>query len=137
MIRIIAILLLLLSSNAALARDRFVQTCENAPLLSDMQKNLPDHVLDTSAEVKPKLLTKMARTTLPVMTILNRARSYSLICIVLAIGADGKVQDAAISYPKMALTEKEREQILKLEYAPAQQGGLAVPSLVSIDITVR
>ena len=135
MIRFFAILLLSITSNIAYSLDRPIRSCEKAPLLTSMQKNLPDHVLGTTAEVKPKLLTKIGRTTIPAVEILKRTRAPSLVCIVLAVDATGKVQDAAISYPNFSLTEREREQFLKLEYAPAQQGGRTVPSLTSIDIT--
>ena len=135
MIRFVAILLLSITSNTAYPLDRPIRSCEKAPLLTAMQKNLPDHVLGTTAEVKPKLLTKIGRTTIPAVEILKRTRSPSLICIVLAVDATGKVQDAAISYPNFSLTEREREQFLKLEYSPAQQGGRTVTSLTSIDIT--
>ena len=137
MIKFLAVALLITSSNLAFARDRHIISCERAELLSEMQKNLPDHVLGTTADVKPKLLTKMTRTSIPAVSIINRAHNRSLICIVLAIDTAGKVQDAAISYPNISLTKAERDQLLKLEYSPAQHGGHAVPSLVNIDITLK
>ena len=137
MIKFFAFVILAITSNFAYALERPIRSCENAPLLSSMQKNLPDHVLGSSAEVKPKLLTKIDRTTVPAVDILKRTRSPSLICVVLAIDATGRVQDAAISYPSLSLTEKEREKFLKLEYSPAQEGGRAVPSITSIDITTN
>ncbi len=137
MIRFLAIVLFAISSNAAFALDRPIRSCERAPLLPQMQKNLPDHVLGTAAEVQPRLLTRIDRSTIPAAEISKRTPSSLLICIVVAVDAEGKVQDAAISHPRMSLTAKEREQFLKLEYSPAQQDGRAVASLVNIDITLR
>ena len=137
MFRILVAALIAVACNPTSARDRPTSSCDQAPLLSDMQKNLPGYVLSSKAEIKPKLLTKISRTTIPAGEILKRTRQFSLICIVLAVDANGKVQDAAVSYPRVSLTEKEREKFLLLEYLPAQNGGQAVPSLVNIDITTK
>lgn len=62
----------------------------------------------------------------------------SLTCIVVVLGETGKLQDAIVSYPpRLGLTDQEKQVILAVQWTPAQAGGQARPSLVSMDFEIR
>jgi hypothetical protein len=126
--------LLLLAVGSVSARERPIFSCDKAPLLVEYKKQLPDHILAASADTKPEPQSKLPRTAVP---ILERARS-NLVCVVIALDATGKAEDLAVSYPAgFKLTDKEREQILLLQWSAAQLGGRMRPSLVNMDFAYR
>lgn len=134
MLRITVVTALLLTANSALARDRPIRSCEKALLLAEIQKLLPDHVIGETADVEPK----------PVETLPRFPRSIwmrsgnSLTCVVVALDKTGTPQEAIISYPsRLALTEQEKQMILSVQWTPAQVGGEARPSLISMDFEIR
>lgn len=134
MFKIVVAAAFLLIANSALARDRPIQSCEKAPLLAEIQKRVPDHVIGESADVKPAPVG-----TLPMFPrgIWMRSGS-SLTCVVVALDAAGTPQDAVVSYPsRFALTEQEKQMVLSVQWTPAQVGGQARPSLVSMDFRTR
>ncbi|MGE8281254.1 MAG: hypothetical protein ACN6O2_12550 [Stenotrophomonas sp.] len=134
MLRITVVTALLLTANSALARDRPIRSCEKAPLLAEIQKLLPDHVIGEAADVEPKPVEKLPHFP---RGIWMRSGS-SLTCVVVVLDETGKPQDAIVSYPsRMGLTEQEKQVILSVQWTPAQVGGQARPSLVSMDFEAR
>lgn len=124
----------LLSASSAQARDRPIRSCEKAPLLAEIQRLLPDHVIGKTADVEPKPVEKLPQFP---RSIWMRSGS-SLTCVVVVLDETGKPQDALVSYPsRMGLTEQEKQVILSVQWTPAQVGGQARPSLVSMDFEIR
>ena len=134
MLKMMFVALLLLIENSALARDRPIRSCEKAPLLAEIQKLLPDHVIGETADVEPEPVEKLPQFP---RSIWMRSGS-SLTCVVVVLDETGKPQDAMVSYPsRMGLTEQEKQVILSVQWTPAQVGGQARPSLVSMDFEIR
>jgi len=125
MLKIMVFAVALLAANSALARDRPIRSCEKAPLLAEIQKLLPDHVIGKTADVEPKPVEKLPQFPRGIWM-----RSGSSLT--------GKPQDAMVSYPsRMGLTEQEKQVILAVQWTPAQVGGQARPSLVSMDFEIH
>lgn len=123
-----------LIANSALARDRPIQSCEKAPLLAEIQKIFPDHVIGETADVEPQPVEKLPRFP---RSIWMRSGS-SLTCVVVALDAEGTPQDAIVSYPsRFALTEQEKQMVLSVQWTPALIGGQARASLISMDFQTR
>ena len=95
MFKIMVVALLLLTANSALALDRPIRSCEKAPLLAEIQKLLPDHVIGETADVEPKPVEKLPQFP---RGIWMRSGS-SLTCVVVVLDETGKPQDAIVSYP--------------------------------------
>ncbi|PZU28159.1 MAG: hypothetical protein DI584_06680 [Stenotrophomonas sp.] len=134
MLKIMLLAVTLLAANSALARDRPIRSCEKAPLLAEIQKLLPDHVMGETADVEPKPVEKLPQFP---RSIWMRSGS-SLTCVVVVLDEAGKPQDAIISYPsRLGLTDQEKQMILSVQWTPAQLGGQARPSLVSMDFEIR
>lgn len=134
MLRITVVTALLLTANSALARDRPIRSCGNAPLLAEIQKLLPDHVIGENADVEPQPVEKLPQFP---RSIWMRSGS-SLTCVVVVLDETGKPQDAIVSYPsRSGLTDQEKQVILSVQWTPAQVGGQARPSLVSMDFEIR
>lgn len=134
MFKSMVVVLLLLAMNSAIAGDRPIRSCEKAPILSEIQKLLPDHVIGESADVEPKPVEKLPQFP---RGIWMRSGS-SLTCVVVVLDETGKPQDAMVSYPsRMGLTEQEKQVILSVQWTPAQVGGQARPSLVSMDFEIH
>jgi hypothetical protein len=132
MTRILAAALLIVASGAANASrlDRPTLSCNKAPLLAVFQKQLPDHILATTADKQPKILSTLPAT---VAGSLHRQAMTSLVCVVVALDSTGKAEAAEVSYPAgIKLNPQERQQILETEWSPAEQKGQARPSLVSV-----
>ena len=134
MLKVIVFAVTLLAANSALARDRPIRSCEKAPLLVEIQKLLPDHVIGETADVEPKPVEKLPQFP---RSIWMRSGS-SLTCVVVVLDETGKPQDAIVSYPsRLGLTEQEKQVILSVQWTPARFGGQARPSLVSMDFEIR
>ncbi|KRG63690.1 hypothetical protein ABB26_10740 [Stenotrophomonas humi] len=134
MFKIVVAAAFVLIANSALARDRPIQSCEKAPLLAEIQKIFPDHVIGESAEVEPKPVNKLPRFP---RGIWMRSGS-SLTCVVVVLDAEGTPQAAIVSYPsRFALTDQEKQMVLSVQWTPAQVGGQARPSLISMDFQTR
>jgi len=134
MLRITVVAALLLVVNSAQARDRPIRSCEKAPLLAEIQKLLPDHVIGDTVDVEPKPVEKLPQ--FPRSTWMRSGSS--LTCVVVVLDETGKPQDAIVSYPsRLALTDQEKQMILSVQWTPAQLGGQLRPSLVSMDFEVR
>jgi len=134
MLKITLFAVTLLAANNALASDRPIRSCEKAPLLAEIQKLLPDHVIGKTADVEPKPVEKLPQFP---RGIWMRSGS-SLTCVVVVLDETGKPQDAMVSYPsRMGLTEQEKQVILAVQWTPAQVGGQARPSLVSMDFEIH
>ena len=130
----LALIALLCLACTASARQRSIHSCDEAPLLADLQRQLPDYILATSADVQPKLISKMPQFALS----LYKRSSASLICVVVALDSSGKTQGVMISYPAgLTLTSRERDELLPLQWSPAQLNGQPRPSLVSIKVSAR
>lgn len=115
------------------AQGRPITSCDKAPLLPDFQQQLPDHVLDTNADIPPRLTSQSPRFFGG--ALFNRAHT-SLVCFVVALDAGGKVQTAEISYPAgVRLTLKERAVLMNTTWSPALSHGSPVPSLTSISLS--
>jgi hypothetical protein len=134
MLKIMLAAVLVLTASSAPARERPIRSCEKAPLLAEIQKGLPDHVSGNAADVKPKQVEKLPGFP---RGIWMRSGS-SLTCVVVVLDETGTPQDAVVSYPpQMALTDQEKQMILSVQWTPAQVGGQARPSLVSMDFAIR
>ena len=134
MLKVIVFAVTLLAASSAMARDRPIRFCEKAPLLAEIQKLLPDHVIGKTADVEPKPVEKLPQFP---RGIWMRSGS-SLTCVVVVLDETGKPQDAIVSYPsQMGLTEQEKQVVLAVQWTPAQIGGQARPSLVSMDFETR
>ena len=134
MLKIMVFAVTLLAANSAPARDRPIRSCEKAPLLAEIQKLLPDHVIGETADVEPKPVEKLPQFP---RSIWMRSGS-SLTCVVVVLDETGKPQDAIVSYPsRLALTDQEKQMIVSVQWTPAQLGGQARPSLVSMDFETR
>jgi len=133
-LKIIAFAATLLAASSAQASDRPIRSCEKAPLLAEIQKLLPDHVIGIAADVEPQPVEKLPQFP---RGIWMRSGS-SLTCIVVVLDETGNPQDAIVSYPsRMGLTEQEKQMILSVQWTPAQVGGQVRPSLVSMDFETR
>ncbi|WP_152984485.1 hypothetical protein [Stenotrophomonas terrae] len=134
MLKFMVVAALLLTANNAIARDRPILSCEKAPLLAEIQRLLPDHVIGETADVEPKPVEKLPHFP---RSIWMRSGS-SLTCVVVVLDETGRPQEAIVSYPsRMGLTEQEKQVILSVQWTPAQVGGQVRPSLVSMDFEVR
>jgi len=134
MLKIMLLAVTLLAANSAQARDRPIRSCEKAPLLAEIQKLLPDHVIGKTADVEPKPVEKLPQFP---RGIWMRSGS-SLTCVVVVLDEAGKPQDAIVSYPsRLGLTDQEKQVILSVQWTPAHVGGQARPSLVSMDFEIR
>lgn len=133
MTRVLAAALLFIASGATNAGgrlDRSILSCDKAPLLAAFQKQLPDHILATTADKQPKNLSPIPRG---VAGSLHRRAMTSLVCVVVALDATGKAETAEVSYPVgIKLSPQERQQMLEPIWSPANQKGQAHPSLVSV-----
>jgi hypothetical protein len=133
MTRLLVALLIVLAAGASQARERAIRLCDKAPLLTTLNKKLPDHVLATSADVQPKLIS-----TLPVIggPLIARSGGASLICVAVVIDADGTTQGAMVSYPRsLSLTSEEQKLLMDLRWSPAMVDGNPRPSLTSLVVT--
>ncbi|WP_424683769.1 hypothetical protein [Frateuria sp. YIM B11624] len=130
---VLAVALAALVCGPACARgrlDRPVLSCNKAPLLAVFQRQLPDHVLATTADTQPKITSALP----PIAGSLYRRARTDLVCVVLALDATGKVQTAEVSYPAgVRLTSQERAQVLATQWSPAKLKGQPRPSLVNMD----
>lgn len=134
MLKIMVFAVTLLAANSAPARDRPIRSCEKAPLLAEIQKLLPDHVMGETADVESQPVEKLPQFP---RGIWMRSGS-SLTCVVVVLDETGKPQDAIVSYPsRSGLTDQEKQMILGVQWTPAQVGGQARPSLVSMDFKIR
>jgi len=115
------------------ARDRPILSCDQAPLLSDFEKQLPDHVLDIKADTPPHMTSQPPRF----FGGAPFSRTHTtLVCLVVALDASGKAETAEISYPAgVRLSSRERETILSSTWSPALSHGHPVPSLTSISLS--
>lgn len=105
-----------------------------APRLAEIQQLLPDHLVAKTADVEPKPVGKLP--SFP-RGIWMRSGS-SLTCVVVVLDETGKPQDAIVPHPsQMTLTDREKEVILSVQWTPAQVGGQARLSLVSMDFAIR
>ena len=115
------------------AGGRPILSCDKAPLLSDFEKQLPDHVLGTEADTPPHVTSQLPRFYGGAP--FNRTHT-TLVCFVLALDANGKTEAAEISYPAgVRLTAKERAAIMSTTWSPAMSHGHPVPSLTSISLS--
>ena len=104
--------------------DRF---CENAKELATITDQLPDYKLSSDLASGATLNGKLKFDP---RELLRQARGQS-VCIAVVVSETGAVQDAAVYYPKtLALSQKERNQLLAQSYAPAQENGEPVKSIV-------
>lgn len=86
------------------------------------------------ADVEPQSVEKLPQFP---RSIWMRSGS-SLTCVVVVLDEAGKPQDALVSYPsRMGLTEQEKQVILSVQWTPAQVGGQARPSLVSMNFEIH
>jgi len=91
-------------------------------------------VIGKTADVEPKPVEKLPQFP---RSIWMRSGS-SLTCVVVVLDETGKPQDALVSYPsRMGLTEQEKQVILSVQWTPAQVGGQARPSLVSMNFEIH
>ena len=126
--------ILLLMAVSLSARPRFIPSCDKAPLLVTYQSQLPDHILASAADKKPKLISELPNFAIP---ILKRSRS-NLVCVVIALDKNGKTEDVAVSHPAgFKLTSNEKTLILALQWSAAELAGETRPSLVSMDFEFR
>lgn len=115
------------------AGGRPILSCDKAPLLSDFEKRLPDHVLGTEADTPPHVTSQLPRFYGGAP--FNRTHT-TLVCFALALDARGKVESAEISYPAgVRLTTKERAALMGTTWSPAMSHGHPVPSLTSISLS--
>jgi hypothetical protein len=115
------------------AGDRPILSCDKAPLLSNFEKQLPDHVLGTKADTPPHITSQFPRFYGD--EPFNRGHT-TLVCFVLALDASGKAEAAEISYPAgVRLTTKERVALMSTIWSPAMSHGHPVPSLTSISLS--
>jgi len=104
--------------------DRF---CENAKELASVTSQLPDYKLSSDLADGAELVTPLKFDP---RGLLSAARGDS-VCIAVVVSESGAVQDAATYYPKkLALSKKEREQLLALTYSPAKENGQPIKSIV-------
>jgi hypothetical protein len=116
------------------AGDRPILSCDKAPLLSNFEKQLPDHVLGTKADMPPHITSQFPRFYGG--EPFNRTHT-TLVCVVLALDASGKAEAAEISYPAgVRLTTKERAAFMSTTWSPALSHGHPVPSLTSISLSI-
>jgi hypothetical protein len=117
-------------ANASGRLDRPILSCDKAPLLSVFQRQLPDHILATTADKQPKILSPLP---MKVAGSLHRRAMTSLVCVAVALDATGKPETAEVSYPVgIKLNPQERQQILETEWSPAERKGQVRPSFVSM-----
>jgi len=129
-----ALVFLLLVADSLAARERPITSCEKAPLLAEFQDQLPDHILAASADKKHKLVSELPRFAVPIL----RRSGSNLVCVVIVLDAQGKVQDLAVSYPAgFALTSREKNLIFALRWSAAEVAGEARPSLTNMDFEFR
>ena len=104
--------------------DRF---CENAKELASITSQLPEYKLSSDLADGAELVTPLKFDP---RGLLSAARGNS-VCIAVFVSESGVVQDAAVYYPKkLALSKKEREQLLALAYSPAKENGQPIKSIV-------
>ena len=126
-------ILILMTVNLS-ARTRSITSCDEAPLLAAYQSQLPDHIMASSADTKPKLISQLPNVAIP---ILKRSQS-KLVCVVIALDDHGKAQDLTVLYPAgFRLTINEKRLILALQWSAAEVEGKARSSLVTMDFEIR
>jgi len=132
--RLLAAVLGVMGCVSIQAAERPILSCDKAPLLSDFEKQLPDHVLGTDADTPPHITSKPPRFYGGAP--FNRTHT-SLVCFVVALDASGKAEAAEISYPSgIRLTTRERAILMSTTWSPAVSHGHPVPSLTSISLSL-
>ena len=132
--RLLAAVLGVMGCVSIQAAERPILSCDKAPLLSDFEKQLPDHVLGTEADTPPHITSKPPRFYGGAP--FNRTHT-SLVCFVVALDASGKAEAAEISYPSgIRLTARERAILMSTTWSPAVSHGHPVPSLTSISLSL-
>ena len=135
----VLLLSLLCVSSLAYACERPIRSCEQAPRLAKFKKQLPGYVLASESDVPTKIISdpKEFKILFAPNGLMRRARS-KLTCVVLVVDREGKVQDAAVSYPApLRFTDEERKTLLGLRYEPTQIDGKPMPALISVDLEYR
>jgi len=132
MARLLVLVALMLALSTTSARepaepknpDRF---CENAKELATITSQLPGYNLSFNSATGAKLKGTLKFDPRELL----RHSHGDPVCIAVIVSEAGDVQDAAVYYPKkLALSQKERKQLLALSYDPAQEDGAAVKSIV-------
>ena len=131
MLRFIAVLLLLATSNALAQQpketSRHQDFCEKAKELATITSQLPDYMLSTQADVPAKLLPSLAFRPTAVL----KAAGGQPVCIAVVVSESGTVLDASVYFPKrVSLSKGERLAILAGKYTPATQSGTPIKSIV-------
>ena len=122
----------LLASFSAFAGDD-LRVCEEAREFASITSQIPDYLPPSKTDTPAGVLSgKFSPTDL------IRAAHSSYVCVAIGVDETGRVQDAAVFFPKrVALSKSERASLMSYSFSPAVVAGKPVKSITLLKASVR